>query len=155
MRIYKIGQSAQGEDLIAVEMWAENEDDDEVKEYDEMPESRLMGNIHGNEDQGVFILMPLINEYSIATSTYSVRGFQVQFHLWTNCDCRFRTLRIEYRTHWKDQVHGFSKCIFINSKWHKWPTQPSSLSYLYLSKTKIILASFSALEPTTTTRSTW
>ena len=92
MRIYKIGQSAQGEDLIAVEMWAENEDDDEVKEYDEMPESRLMGNIHGNEDQGVFILMPLINEYSIATSTYSVRGSQVQFHLWTNCDCRFRTL---------------------------------------------------------------
>ena len=36
-----------------------------------MPESRLMGNIHGNEDQGVFILMPLINEYSIATTELS------------------------------------------------------------------------------------
>ena len=30
-----------------------------------------MGNIHGNEDQGVFILMPLINEYSIATAELS------------------------------------------------------------------------------------
>jgi len=77
MRIYKIGQSAQGEDLMAVEMWAENEDDDEVKAYDEMPESRLMGNIHGNEDQGVFILMPLINEYSIATSSYRPDVYQL------------------------------------------------------------------------------
>ena len=31
------------------------------------PEVRLMGNIHGNEDQGIFILIPLINE--MATST--------------------------------------------------------------------------------------
>lgn len=77
---------------MAVEMWAENEDDDEVKAYDEMPESRLMGNIHGNEDQGVFILMPLINEYSIATSSYSVRVLEVHFHTF-RYHCRFRTLR--------------------------------------------------------------
>jgi succinylglutamate desuccinylase len=32
-----------------------------------VPEVRLMGNIHGNEDQGIFILIPLINE--MATST--------------------------------------------------------------------------------------
>ena len=44
MRIYKIGQSVKGEDLVAVEMWIDSEwaDDSNVLEYSQMPESRLM-----------------------------------------------------------------------------------------------------------------
>ena len=44
MRIYKIGQSVKGEDLVAVEMWVDSEwaDDSNVLEYSQMPESRLM-----------------------------------------------------------------------------------------------------------------
>jgi len=73
MRIYKIGQSAQRRDIIAVELWIQEDEDS----YKLMPESRLMGNIHGNEDQGVFILMPLINEYSIATAELRPEIYQL------------------------------------------------------------------------------
>lgn len=50
MKIYKIGQSVKDRDLVAVEMWADDEISD--LDYKSLPESRLMGNIHGNEDQG-------------------------------------------------------------------------------------------------------
>merc|ERR1719378_293987 len=59
MNIYSIGESIQGRPMLAVEFYSE--------EFDEFgqqpnPEVRLMGNIHGNEDQGIFILLPLIKD---------------------------------------------------------------------------------------------
>jgi len=63
-RIYKIGDSVLGRDLIAVEIYTPQYNWGEEKS---LPELRLMGQIHGNEEQGIFILLPMIEE--LATST--------------------------------------------------------------------------------------
>jgi len=79
MKIYKIGQSVKDRDLVAVEMWADDEMSD--LDYKSLPESRLMGNIHGNEDQGVFVLSALINHYSVATEDTNSEIFELLKHL--------------------------------------------------------------------------
>ena len=73
MKIYKIGQSVLQKDLVAVELWVE---DAEII-HDHLPETRLMGGIHGNEDQGIFILMGLINHYSIGSPAVNSDIYQL------------------------------------------------------------------------------
>ena len=65
MKIYKIGQSVLGRHLVAVELWVEDSENED--QFLVLPETRLMGGIHGNEDQGIFILTGLINHYSVGS----------------------------------------------------------------------------------------
>ena len=83
MKIYKIGSSSRNLDLIAVkDRFANLESskdffykvfllvvknrrkitDPDNERRIAKPKVRLMGNIHGNEDQGIFILLPLIRD---------------------------------------------------------------------------------------------
>ena len=55
INIYKIGESVQRRDMLAVEIY--HEEHSTFGEPISTPELRLMGNIHGNEDQGLFILV--------------------------------------------------------------------------------------------------
>ena len=56
MTIYKIGDSVRGRPLLAVEIF-QPEYELFTNAVKHKPEVRLMGNIHGNEDQGIFILV--------------------------------------------------------------------------------------------------
>lgn len=80
IKIYKVGSSTRNLDLIAVKDRFTNLEssrarlqsflsrtamqitDPENEGKIVKPKVRLMGNIHGNEDQGIFILLPLIRD---------------------------------------------------------------------------------------------
>ena len=80
IKIYKVGSSTRNLDLIAVKDRFTNLEssrarlqsflsrtamqitDSENEGKIVKPKVRLMGNIHGNEDQGIFILLPLIRD---------------------------------------------------------------------------------------------
>ncbi|CAG5105493.1 Oidioi.mRNA.OKI2018_I69.chr1.g2174.t1.cds [Oikopleura dioica] len=66
------------------------------------PKVRLMGNIHGNEDQGIFILLPLIRDILDGTQEYALlrKSLELHFLISANPDGYLRA-RATYRSNGK------------------------------------------------------